>query len=258
MAIKNIVLGADNIASYVKATKQPVNAMLTTKRCPATLVIDVSGSMTPYQSLLKKITCELYQDILKDPVAKNIVELSIINFSSDVGIVQPLCEISSQEKQGADLEFQCGGLTLTGSALQAALLQLEQRIDQYRHSVPVIRHTAPLLFLVSDGKPEYTPEMKDDEEKAMAWSKNYIKEHVRTNKLSVIAVEIGNSCNHALMRELTGLSNDHHVLRVDNGTALADLFRFSSSLMVTCSRYQEMGEQLNEKDLRDYQHLEEL
>ena len=60
------------------------------------------------------------------------------------------------------------------------------------------------------------------------------------------------------MRELTGLSNDHHVLRVDNGTALADLFRFSSSLMVTCSRYQEMGEQLNEKDLRDYQHLEEL
>ena len=78
MAIKNIVLGADNIASYVKATKQPVNAMLTTKRCPATLVIDVSGSMTPYQSLLKKITCELYQDILKDPVAKNIVELSII------------------------------------------------------------------------------------------------------------------------------------------------------------------------------------
>lgn len=257
MAVKNI-LGDASITAYVAATKQPVNVMCTNKRCPTSLIVDTSGSMSPYQGLLQKITRELYRDILKDPVAKSIVELSIINYNSDVAIVQPMCEITSQEKQGADLAFQCGGLTLTGCALQAALLQLEQRIDQYHHSVPIIRHTAPILFLLSDGKPEYTPELRAQEEKAMAWTKDYIKKHVRANELVVIAVEIGDRCNHDLMRELTGLPDGRHVLRANNADALVDFFKFTSSMMVTCSHHQEVGEQLNEKDLRDYQHLEEM
>ena len=142
-------------------------------------------------------------------------------------------------------------------ALLVALLQMEQRIDQFRHASPVIKYTAPILFLLSDGKPEYTPELRDQEEAAMAWSKKYIKEQVAANKLVVIAVEIGRNCNHALMQELTGLRDDRHVLRADNTKSLVDFFKFSSSMLVSCSKFKNACEELNETDLRDYKNFAE-
>ena len=146
---------------------------------------------------------------------------------------------------------------MTGCALLVALLQLEQRIDQFRHASPVIKYTAPILFLLSDGKPEYTPELRDQEEAAMTWSKKYIKEQVAANKLVVIAVEIGRNCNHALMQELTGLRDDRHVLRADNAKSLVDFFKFSSSMLVSCSKFKNACEELNETDLRDYKNFAE-
>ena len=87
MAIKNI-LGNPNVRNYIAATKQPVNVMNTNKRGSASIVIDTSGSMNPYRDLLKRLICEFYDDVLKDPIASNILELSIITFNSDVFILQ--------------------------------------------------------------------------------------------------------------------------------------------------------------------------
>lgn len=130
MAIKNI-LGNPNVRNYIAATKQPVNVMNTNKRGSASIVIDTSGSMNPYRDLLKRLICEFYDDVLKDPIASNILELSIITFNSDVFILQPMSEVKAQEKKGKDIDLHCEGLTLTGCALQVALLQMEQRIDQF-------------------------------------------------------------------------------------------------------------------------------
>lgn len=257
MAIKN-VLGETEVWEYVATNKQPINVLNVNKRTPSLLLLDTSGSTHLYEALIKRLTCQLYDDVLKDPLARDLVELSIVTFSSDVCIVQPLSEIRCQEIQGQDLEFHCEGLTLLGSALQAALLQLEQRIDQYNHAVPVIKHTIPILFLISDGWPTASADLREREEAAMAWSKQYIKERVAANKLAVIAVEIGNSCNHKLMRELTGLPDDRHVLRANNSSSLKDFFHFSSSMLVTCSSVKKADEELNEKDLRDYKNYEEM
>ena len=98
--------------------------------------------MNPYRDLLKRLICEFYDDVLKDPIASNILELSIITFNSDVFILQPMSEVKAQEKKGKDIDLHCEGLTLTGCALQVALLQMEQRIDQFRHASPVIKYTA--------------------------------------------------------------------------------------------------------------------
>ena len=91
----------------------------------------------------------------------------------------------------------------------------------------------------------------------MAWSKKYIKEQVAANKLVVISVEIGRNCNHALMQELTGLRDDRHVLRADNAKSLVDFFKFSSSMLVSCSKFKNACEELNETDLRDYKNFAE-
>ena len=119
MAIKNI-LGNPNVRNYIAATKQPVNVMNTNKRGSASIVIDTSGSMNPYRDLLKRLICEFYDDVLKDPIASNILELSIITFNSDVFILQPMSEVKAQEKKGKDIDLHCEGLTLTGCALQGA------------------------------------------------------------------------------------------------------------------------------------------
>ena len=87
--------------------------------------------------------------------------------------------------------------------------------------------------------------------------KKYIKEQVAANKLVVIAVEIGRNCNHALMQELTGLRDDRHVLRADNAKSLVDFFKFSSSMLVSCSKFKNACEELNETDLRDYKNFAE-
>ena len=127
MAIKNI-LGNPNVRNYIAATKQPVNVMNTNKRGSASIVIDTSGSMNPYRDLLKRLICEFYDDVLKDPIASNILELSIITFNSDVFILQPMSEVKAQEKKGKDIDLHCEGLTLTGCALRAhgRLLLLDQ------------------------------------------------------------------------------------------------------------------------------------
>ena len=127
MAIKNI-LGNPNVRNYIAATKQPVNVMNTNKRGSASIVIDTSGSMNPYRDLLKRLICEFYDDVLKDPIASNILELSIITFNSDVFILQPMSEVKAQEKKGKDIDLHCEGLTLTkwssASTSSAMLLRL--------------------------------------------------------------------------------------------------------------------------------------
>ena len=119
MAIKNI-LGNPNVRNYIAATKQPVNVMNTNKRGSASIVIDTSGSMNPYRDLLKRLICEFYDDVLKDPIASNILELSIITFNSDVFILQPMSEVKAQEKKGKDIDLHCEGLTLTCSKWSSA------------------------------------------------------------------------------------------------------------------------------------------
>ena len=86
--------------------------------------------------------------------------------------------------------------------------------------------TLTIIFLISDGVPEcYDENVKPQEAEAMAFSKAYIKREVAANRLVVISVEVSDHCDHALMRELTGLKNDKHVTKVSNASELANFFK---------------------------------
>ena len=52
----------------------------------------------------------------------------------------------------------------------------------------------------------------------------------------VISVEVGDFCDHNLMRELTGLRDDKHVMKVDNATELANFFKITSSIIISSSK----------------------
>lgn len=207
------------------------------KRLPAIMLVDTSGSMGSYEDLLKRSVEGLYEAILGDRIASNSAELAVLIFNSDIEILERMREIKAQEAQGKNLDFHCHGCTLTGLALKNAIMQIEGRKKVYAKAVPKIRYYAPIIFLVSDGKPEcYDDNVKPQEAEAMQFSKAYIKREVAANNLVVISVEVGDYCDHALMTELTGLDNDKHVTKVNNATELAKFFKVTSSIIISSSK----------------------
>lgn len=209
----------------------------TSKRLPAVILVDTSGSMSSYESLLKHSVEGLYDAILKDRAASNATELAVLSFNSDIEILEKMREIKTQEAQGRNLDFHCTGVTLTGLALKAAIMQLEARKKVYMESTPKVKYYSPIIFLVSDGKPEcYNAAVQAQENEAMKFSKDYIRREVAANRLVVISVEVGDNCDHNLMRELTGLNNDKHVTKVNNATELANFFKVTSSIIISSSK----------------------
>ena len=217
--------------------EKSIDLMNTRKRLPAIILVDTSGSMEGYENLLKGAVEGLYDAILADRTARAAVELCVLTFNSDIEILEPLREIGQQEARGRNLNFHCDGVTLTGLALKTAISQLECRLQAYNNHTPKIKHYAPLLFLISDGKPEcYDDHVIPQENLAMLEAKKYIRQEVANNHLVVVSVEVGNQCDHNLMIELTGLRDDKHVKRVNNAAELANFFKFTSSLIVDSSK----------------------
>ena len=70
----------------------------------------------------------------------------------------------------------------------------------------------------------------------MSYSRQYIRQEVAANRLVVISVEVGDSCDHNLMRELTGLNDDKHVTKVSNAAELANFFKITSSIIISSSK----------------------
>ena len=54
------------------------------KRLPAIMLVDTSGSMGSYEDLLKRSVEGLYEAILADRTASNSTELAVLTFNSDI------------------------------------------------------------------------------------------------------------------------------------------------------------------------------
>lgn len=240
----------DAIRRYAGGLREEsVDFRNTTRRTLAYIMVDTSGSLSGYEEVMKEAVTDLYQTILNNGDAAQSVELGVLTFDSNVTILQPPCEILRQEAAGRNFDFKCEGATYTGLALQAALDQIDQRLNAYNAQVPRIQYNAPVLFLLTDGRPEcYDDNVKPLENQAMTDSLKKIRDRVGANQLSVIAVEIGENCDHALLRQLTGLDDDRHVYKVSEKSRLSEAFRFTSSLIIHAS--QSRRRNLNETDIR--------
>lgn len=230
------ILGSMDLSDMPNIEKKTI-LLNQSRRLPAIMLVDTSGSMRNYEDLLKRSVERLYEAILADSTASNSTELAVLTFNSDIEILERMREIEAQEAQGKNLDFHCHGCTLTGLALKNAIMQIEGRKKVYAKVVPKIRYYAPIIFLISDGVPEcYDENVKPQEAEAMEFSKMYIKREVAANNLVVISVEVGDYCDHALMTELTGLDNDKHVTKVNNATELAKFFKVTSSIIISISK----------------------
>lgn len=218
------------------------------KRLPVIVLVDTSASMSNYEALLKNSVENMYEKINSDADAEKATELCIMTFNSDIEILEKLREIKSHESQGKDLSFHCDGVTLSGLALKVAIAQLEDRVKTYKKNHK--RYYSPILFFISDGRPEcYDDAVKPHEAEAMNYSLNYIRNSVATDNMVVISVEVGNNCDHKLMAQITGLSDDRHVINVDNMNDFEKFFEFTSTIIIGSAKRRLTN--LNEMSFKD-------
>lgn len=225
------------------------------RRLPVIILVDTSGSMQGTETMLQQSVKDLYRTLRNDPIACPRVELSVMSFNSDLQILEPMRELEQHEAMGSNLAFRCEGCTYTGLALKMSIMHLEDRLKVFREHRPRIRYYSPILFLLSDGKPEcYDNAVIPEEQRAMSEARAYIKKNVAERKLSVIAVEIGNGCDHDLMRDLTGLNDDKHVAKVSDKFQLAAVFKFTSTLISYSSRNTHVD--ISNVDVKSFQQEE--
>jgi|GEM_PF-4993183 len=214
-----------------------VDIMEQNKRLQSVILVDTSGSMTEYQSLLKECVIRLYDEILSDTMAAHSVELGVITFNEKTDVIQDIVEVYRQKDKGRNLSFKCDGATLTGHAVNVAL----QKLDERRNKVKMrgIQQYPPILFILSDGDPA-CPDDDKKEEKTLELLKsniNRIRKRVANQQLTVFCLQIGSAFNTNVMQQLTGLDTMEHVCKIDNNTTeIENFFKWASDYLKSKSK----------------------
>lgn len=117
-------------------------------RCPCVLLLDVSGSMkgAPIDALNQGIQA-FKEDLSKDTVASNRVEVALVAFDNEVVVHNDFCTIDNFNPP----KLKDGGATHMGSAVIKALDMIEARKALYKENG--ISYYRPWVFLITDGAP---------------------------------------------------------------------------------------------------------
>lgn len=219
----------ENIPSHIDLSMNidsNVIVLNQSRRCPIVLLVDTSESMKEYENLIKASLINSYETILNSRSASKAVELSVITFNKEVIVQEQMREIKRHEEMGVNINIHCKDYTLLGLGLKGAIQQIEGRKRVYANSLPKVKYYSPIIFLISDGRPEcFDNEIKKQDEEALRLSKEYIKAEVAANRLTVVSVELGENCEHNLMKELTARNSDQFIAHICDENSLAQYIK---------------------------------
>lgn len=226
------------IISDLQETK--VDALNTTTRLPALIMIDTSQSMKGCEDSIRDAVMSVYREINNNRVAKNATEIGVVTFSNIINVIVNLQEVYNQKNIEKKLKIDINSMTLMGLALQQGLAMLHDRHQEYIKNA--IRCYAPVLFVISDGNSFCSDlTLQVAEENAMREAKDTIKDLVRKNELVVIFFEIGQDINHKNAIEITGCEDDRRVIHLSYSSdaarneVISEVFRLTSSMMINLS-----------------------
>lgn len=122
------------------------------KALPAYLVLDTSGSMEPYESLLNKTLLSIYDTLYTSPQVSEFVHLSVLSFNTMPHVVTPMTDIEELESLPT---VSCSGLTNFGPMFHLLRGRIETDLLTLRDAgLQVVR---PVVFLLTDGVPTDDP-----------------------------------------------------------------------------------------------------
>lgn len=118
---------------------------------PVAIALDRSYSTETIRPLLNHCAEKLISSLKEDMFLRNIVELLVVQFSSDYETVVDFAPLETVRGNELDI-LKSGGSTATGDALLYILQRLDEKKIEWRLSGE--KYYQPLLFLLTDGYPD--------------------------------------------------------------------------------------------------------
>lgn len=173
---------------------------------PAMLILDISESTKSYSQSMINSTLALVKRLKKNEAHRNNVMLSVMVFNSHYETIldfRRLGDIDEQLLENKLNELQFRGRTHTGAAVMAAFEALNKMKEEKRREGR--RFYLPLMFLCTDGNPQYTSKSNiQEEEKHLQDSYEMILNLQKNKKGFFYAVSIGNNVDKDVMQKLAG------------------------------------------------------
>jgi uncharacterized protein YegL len=117
-------------------------------RCACVLLLDTSGSMSGSPINELNAGLQAFRDeLVKDDLAKKRVEVAIVEFNSNIKLVQDF--VTAEEFQPPTLS--ATGLTGMGAGIEKALDLIQERKQKYKDNG--VTYYRPWIFLITDGAP---------------------------------------------------------------------------------------------------------
>src|SRR5262245_31317121 len=121
-------------------------------RCPCVLLLDTSKSMTGERiAALNQGLSAFKDELMKDPLARQRVEIAVVAFGGAVQVVQTFVTADSFQPP----QLQANGQTPMGTAILKALDMIEARKLEYQRNA--VAYYRPWVFLITDGAPRGEP-----------------------------------------------------------------------------------------------------
>lgn len=198
-------------------------------RCPVTLLLDCSSSMTgaPIEELETAVG-QFYREMASDPIASMSVEVSVITFGGAVTILRGFETIADTLNMPLPRLAACGN-TPMGSAIELAMGELHQRRAFYcRQGLSAYK---PWIVLLTDGQPNDHWQQPSTEARQIA----------EANQLTFMGIGIGEHVDMSILKQIVPAEPGAHRL---HGLRFQNFFRWLSdslSIVSTSSTIDQPG-----------------
>ena len=218
------------------------------KRSITEMILDASGSVKPYKSLIESALLTIISTLKNDPYAEQSSEIGLITFNTTAQEVYPIKELYNQPQETFALNAE--GLTNTGEAVLMALDRIDQRKAELRKE-GISVYKPQILAIVTDGSPYFgskdntTPEFKKQCADQLEKAYDEISRRVNAGELRVLALGVGDDADDEILDKLSGGMGGLHI---DSGLDLAAFFKVVSDTISSQSRGKKLP--TNEEALR--------
>ncbi|WP_283136909.1 vWA domain-containing protein [Rhizohabitans arisaemae] len=208
----------------MSASRSP-ERVYTSRGLPTYVVLDVSGSMLPYEELLNDTLMHIFDTIDRHPQISEFIHLSIITFNTEAFLVTSMTDFKDVQELP---RVECRGMTNFGLAFDLLRRRIETDIPLLVDAgVAVVR---PVVFLLTDGDPSDPDRWKGplNELKDRSW-----KPHP-----NIITYGFGSASERILAEIATAAA--YKAERGDTGEALTAALTSLLNSMVASAKNQEL------------------